>query len=163
MLAIPWASNCLFYNLWKFLAVDWQMVALNEAQEMWNIRKSHLLKKDCSVGETKNTKSSLSHTQDKFKIPEKKVKYQCEKERKRMHLLHCSALVVSAVLFFYCWLHFIPIFSFPLLKICLFYNYINIFSVPAVMWFVQTAVQMFPPVHKWVFAFVFSLLDVIIF
>ena len=47
MLAIPWISNRFFlqgmevFSSWLVL----QMVALNEAQEMWNIRKSHLLKR----------------------------------------------------------------------------------------------------------------------
>ena len=64
-----------------------------------------------------------------------------------MHLLHCSALAVSNVIFSIADYISLQYFPFHYQNIVC-YKSINIFSVPAVMWFVQTVVQMFPPVHK---------------
>ena len=60
----------------------------------------------CSVGETIKTLSLFSHTQDKFKIPEKKVRKRKKEDVPSSLFSTCG----QCWPFFYCWLHLFPIF-----------------------------------------------------
>ena len=150
MLAIPKTSNCSFYNVWKFLAVGITNGSIDWNSGNVKYPEKPLTQKGCVLlVRHKNTIVIFAHSRQIQNSWE-----ESEKKKERGCTFFTVQHLWSVLTFFLLLTSFVPNIL-PLLRIRLHYYIHHIFSVPAVMWFVQTAVQMFPPVHKWVFTFIF--------